>query len=195
MGFDRSTVGHRVRRESGGRTQPDPAGRQLRLADGRRSRRHTRTHQPRNPVGHRRSVALRARLLRRLIVRVAALRGQRLIQVPVEADGAPGEPASLFTEAQYGRLRTVAAAPDGTLWFTTSNRDGPRRARETATTASFSSGPRARTAGSRASSTSLRRTDGHQPSTTVDASRLAMTGDYRRFKPKTRTAVTGPHGK
>jgi hypothetical protein len=25
---------------------------------------------------------------------------------------------------QYGRLGTVVAVPDGTLWFTTSNRDG-----------------------------------------------------------------------
>jgi hypothetical protein len=25
---------------------------------------------------------------------------------------------------EYGRLRTVVAAPDGTLWFATSNRDG-----------------------------------------------------------------------
>ena len=54
---------------------------------------------------------------------VAALRGQRLIRVPVGADGSAGEPASLFV-GQYGRLRTVVAAPDGTLWFTTSNRDG-----------------------------------------------------------------------
>lgn len=54
---------------------------------------------------------------------VAALRGQRLIQVPVGADGAVGEPVSLFV-GQYGRLRTVTPAPDGTLWFTTSNRDG-----------------------------------------------------------------------
>ena len=54
---------------------------------------------------------------------VAALRGERLIRIPVEADGSAGEPASLFV-GQYGRLRTVVAAPDGTLWFTTSNRDG-----------------------------------------------------------------------
>jgi hypothetical protein len=25
---------------------------------------------------------------------------------------------------QYGRLRTVVPAPNGTLWFSTSNRDG-----------------------------------------------------------------------
>jgi hypothetical protein len=54
---------------------------------------------------------------------VAALRGQRLFQIPVGADGSLGTPAPLFV-GQYGRLRTVVAAPDGTLWFTTSNRDG-----------------------------------------------------------------------
>jgi glucose/arabinose dehydrogenase len=54
---------------------------------------------------------------------VAALRGERLFQIPVGADGAVGDPVSLFV-GQYGRLRTVVAAPDGTLWFTTSNRDG-----------------------------------------------------------------------
>ncbi len=54
---------------------------------------------------------------------VAALRGQRLFQIPVGADGSLGDPAPLFV-GQFGRLRTVVAAPDGTLWFTTSNRDG-----------------------------------------------------------------------
>ena len=54
---------------------------------------------------------------------VACLRGQRLFQIPVGADGALGDAAPLFV-GQYGRLRTVVAAPNGTLWFTTSNRDG-----------------------------------------------------------------------
>lgn len=53
---------------------------------------------------------------------VAALRGQRLWQVPLTADGL-GAPNALFTQ-DYGRLRTVVTAPDGSLWFTTSNRDG-----------------------------------------------------------------------
>jgi glucose/arabinose dehydrogenase len=54
---------------------------------------------------------------------VACLRGERLFRIPVGADGALAEPAPLFV-GQYGRLRTVVAAPDGALWFTTSNRDG-----------------------------------------------------------------------
>ncbi|AOW94166.1 glucose sorbosone dehydrogenase [Rhodococcus sp. WMMA185] len=54
---------------------------------------------------------------------VAALRGERLWQIPVGVDGSLGEPQSLF-EGEYGRLRTVVATPDGSLWFTTSNRDG-----------------------------------------------------------------------
>jgi glucose/arabinose dehydrogenase len=60
---------------------------------------------------------------------VAALRGQRLFQIPVGANGSLGTPAPLFV-GQYGRLRTVVAAPDGTLWFTTSNRDGRGSARD-----------------------------------------------------------------
>jgi glucose/arabinose dehydrogenase len=60
---------------------------------------------------------------------VACLRGQRLYQIPVGADGSLGDPGPLFV-GQYGRLRTVVAAPDGTLWFTTSNRDGRGSARD-----------------------------------------------------------------
>ncbi len=52
----------------------------------------------------------------------ASLRGQRLWQVPVTADGV-GTPKDHFVGA-YGRLRTVVVAPDGNLWVTTSNRDG-----------------------------------------------------------------------
>ena len=51
---------------------------------------------------------------------VAALRGKRLWQVPL-AD--PGNPTARF-EDEYGRLRAAAAAPDGSLWVLTSNRDG-----------------------------------------------------------------------
>ncbi|SNY60515.1 PQQ-dependent sugar dehydrogenase [Paractinoplanes atraurantiacus] len=50
---------------------------------------------------------------------VAGLRGERLWVVPLSG----GEPRAEFT-GTYGRLRTVATAPDGALWLTTSNRDG-----------------------------------------------------------------------
>jgi glucose/arabinose dehydrogenase len=51
-----------------------------------------------------------------------SLRGERLWQVPVTADGT-GKPRDFFV-GDYGRMRTVVAAPDGNLWVTTSNRDG-----------------------------------------------------------------------
>ncbi|WP_101523970.1 PQQ-dependent sugar dehydrogenase [Nocardioides houyundeii] len=53
---------------------------------------------------------------------LGALRGTRLWQVPVTGDGV-GRAKPHFV-GDYGRLRTVASAPDGTLWVTTSNRDG-----------------------------------------------------------------------
>jgi glucose/arabinose dehydrogenase len=54
---------------------------------------------------------------------VAALRGERLWQVPLDRTGALGAPAAHFA-GEYGRLRAVVRAPDGSLWLTTSNRDG-----------------------------------------------------------------------
>jgi glucose/arabinose dehydrogenase len=56
---------------------------------------------------------------------MAALGGTRLWQVPIidGADGRAGRPVALMQQ-RYGRLRTVVAAPDGSLWVTTSNRDG-----------------------------------------------------------------------
>ena len=39
------------------------------------------------------------------------------------ASGKASKPRAFFGE-DYGRLRTVAVAPDGLLWLTTSNRDG-----------------------------------------------------------------------
>ncbi|RBQ14289.1 PQQ-dependent sugar dehydrogenase [Spongiactinospora rosea] len=52
-----------------------------------------------------------------------ALRGARLWRVPVSGDGTVGTPVAHFHE-KYGRLRAVAAAPDGSLWVATSNKDG-----------------------------------------------------------------------
>jgi glucose/arabinose dehydrogenase len=50
---------------------------------------------------------------------VAALRGQRLWTVPIDGGDLKAE-----LTGRYGRLRTVAAAPDGSLWLSTSNTDG-----------------------------------------------------------------------
>ncbi len=54
---------------------------------------------------------------------MAGLRGQRLWRIDVSPDGTARDPKAFFTE-EHGRLRSVAAAPDGTVWVTTSNRDG-----------------------------------------------------------------------
>ncbi|HEU5155618.1 MAG TPA: PQQ-dependent sugar dehydrogenase [Streptosporangiaceae bacterium] len=54
---------------------------------------------------------------------VAALRGERLWQVPLSRGGAAGRPIARL-DGRYGRLRAVATAPDGSLWVSTSNRDG-----------------------------------------------------------------------
>jgi glucose/arabinose dehydrogenase len=51
---------------------------------------------------------------------IANLRGQRLRQVPIAA---PGSAVERYV-GQYGRLRDVVAAPDGTLWMLTNNTDG-----------------------------------------------------------------------
>jgi glucose/arabinose dehydrogenase len=50
---------------------------------------------------------------------VASLRGERLWQVPLSG----GKPTALFA-FELGRLRTVAVAPDGSLWVMTNNTDG-----------------------------------------------------------------------
>ncbi len=52
-------------------------------------------------------------------VYVGALRGQRLWRVPLDG----GDPEALLDQ-QYGRMRNVQRAPDGSIWITTSNRDG-----------------------------------------------------------------------
>ncbi len=54
---------------------------------------------------------------------VASLRGTRLWEIPVQQGGTLGAPVPHFV-GDYGRLRTVVPAPDGSLWLCTSNQDG-----------------------------------------------------------------------
>jgi glucose/arabinose dehydrogenase len=53
---------------------------------------------------------------------LGALRGERVWRIEVGRRSASNEKG--FFVGEYGRMRTVVAAPDGNLWVTTSNRDG-----------------------------------------------------------------------
>ncbi|TDC69130.1 PQQ-dependent sugar dehydrogenase [Actinomadura sp. GC306] len=53
---------------------------------------------------------------------MGALGGQRLWQIPVDGPEAAGEAVEHFV-GEYGRIRTVERAPDGSLWIATSNTD------------------------------------------------------------------------
>jgi glucose/arabinose dehydrogenase len=50
------------------------------------------------------------------------LRGQRVIRVRL--DGRRVVAQENLLEKTFGRIREIAEAPDGSIWFTTSNRDG-----------------------------------------------------------------------
>lgn len=54
---------------------------------------------------------------------MASLMGERLWRIQLDGARVDGEPKAFLT-GRYGRLRTVEAAPDGSLWLTTSNTDG-----------------------------------------------------------------------
>jgi glucose/arabinose dehydrogenase len=56
------------------------------------------------------------------VLYMGALRGERLWQIPLDGNQALQPKATL--EGTLGRIRTVAAAPSGDLWITTSNTDG-----------------------------------------------------------------------
>ncbi len=58
----------------------------------------------------------------RSVAWVGALTGHRLWRVPLSGPAA-GTPTAFLVDT-YGRLRSVALAPDGSLWVTTSNTDG-----------------------------------------------------------------------
>lgn len=53
---------------------------------------------------------------------MGALGGQRLFQLPVAGGSPTGQPIE-HLDGEYGRIRTVEAAPDGSLWITSSNSD------------------------------------------------------------------------
>lgn len=54
---------------------------------------------------------------------MASLRGERLWRIPLNGTEPVAAPQA-FLRGTYGRLRTVVAAGDGTLWLVTSNTDG-----------------------------------------------------------------------
>ncbi len=55
---------------------------------------------------------------------MASLRGERLWRIGIADSGIADFSTTEFFTGEYGRLRTVVTAPDGSLWLTTSNRDG-----------------------------------------------------------------------
>jgi glucose/arabinose dehydrogenase len=57
---------------------------------------------------------------------VTGLNGQDVFRATLNAKGTPGKFTGLLKK-KYGRLRTVVAATDGSLWLTTSNKDGHGR--------------------------------------------------------------------
>lgn len=58
---------------------------------------------------------------------VASLRGERLLRFILNEDGTKVENVESWLQNKYGRLREVVEGKDGTIYITTSNRDGRSR--------------------------------------------------------------------
>lgn len=56
-----------------------------------------------------------------------SLAGEKLLRLVLSADGRSARDQEQILDRQYGRLRDVVVAPDGTLYIATSNRDGRGR--------------------------------------------------------------------
>jgi glucose/arabinose dehydrogenase len=54
----------------------------------------------------------------------ACLRGQKLLSIALGVNGERVEKVESWLVNQFGRLREVIQADDGSLYLTTSNRDG-----------------------------------------------------------------------
>ncbi|MDF2613973.1 MAG: glucose sorbosone dehydrogenase [Clostridia bacterium] len=54
----------------------------------------------------------------------ATLRGEKLLAVSLSEEGTEVEQAESWLQSEYGRLREVIQADDGSIYLTTSNRDG-----------------------------------------------------------------------
>ena len=123
LGLQGPPVGRRVRPEHLRRGQPDPEGQELRLARRRGPRRHPgrQVREPQALLAHLRRIAQRPAISKGRLF-LAALGGQGLFRSKLSGTTA-GKPTKLYT-GRYGRIRTVVKAPDGSVWFTTSNRDG-----------------------------------------------------------------------
>ena len=60
--------------------------------------------------------------IRRGTLYIGALQGEALLRVKL--NGTRARKRTALLQGRYGRIRTVVRAPDGSLWVTTSNRDG-----------------------------------------------------------------------